>query len=168
MQDAMADRPPTFLIRITKRRGKRPLLLCRRVDGTQTMAELTVGADHDLGHFAVETTLGYRRAFYGLVAGGMNIEDFNVAAVTTRIDIPDEAIATEFIVGLLQTEIVSGEPLSDFNDALRRAMAGGRRPMSAPTISDADLSTMRRRFGELLGRWHALGVGEAIELEWGG
>jgi hypothetical protein len=162
----MADLPPTLRIKIAKRRGKLPLLVCERADGTRTMAELTVGAAHDLGHYVVETTLGYRRAFYGLVARGMNIEDFNGPAASTRTDIPEEAVATEFIVGMLQTELVSGEPMADFNEALRRAMADGRRPMNAPVVSDADLATMRRRYGELVGRWYALEGGGTIELEW--
>jgi hypothetical protein len=31
---------------------------------------------HDLTHFAVETILGYRRGFYGLVAEGWALSDF--------------------------------------------------------------------------------------------
>lgn len=162
----MTPAPPRLQIKLTKRRNKTPLLICTRPDGTQTMAETIVGAEHDLTHFAVETTLGFQHAFFGLLADGMNIEDFNVAAASTKIDIPPEAGATEFIVGLLESELTSGTPFPDFNAELHRAMANTRKPTPAPTISDADLATMRRRVIDLKMRWRSLRVGETIELDW--
>jgi hypothetical protein len=155
-------------IKLTKRRNKPPLLICTRPDGTQTMAENIVGAEHDLCHHVVETTLGFQRAFYGLLAEGMNIEDFNVAAASTKIDIPPEASATEFIVGLLESELTSGMPYADFNAELRRAMANARKPAESPVISDDDLSTMRRRIVDLKQEWRNLPIGESIELRWPG
>lgn len=31
---------------------------------------------HDLTHYTVETTFGYRHGFFGLIAGGWDISDF--------------------------------------------------------------------------------------------
>lgn len=162
----MTVNPMQLRIQLVKRRGKTPLLICTRPDGTQTMAETIVGAEHDLCHHVVETTLGYRRAFYGLLAEGMNIEDFNVAAASTKIDLPPEAGATEFIVGLLESELTSGLPFPDFNTELRRAMANTRKPAQAPEISETNLASMRARIVELKARWRGLPEGETIELHW--
>ncbi|MCA9257511.1 MAG: hypothetical protein KDA33_17810 [Phycisphaerales bacterium] len=130
------------------------------------MAETNVGAEHDLAHYAVETTLGYRQAFYGLLAGGMNIGDFDVAGASTKIELPPEAGATEFIVGLLEMELIGGDPIADFNAELARAMANTRKPTAAPVISDADLATMRERVLALKRQWRALPEGESITLDW--
>lgn len=163
----MTNPPARLRIKLTKRRDKPPLLICTRSDGTQTMAETIVGAEHELFHHVVETTLGYRRAFYGLLAEGMNIEDFNVAAAKSKIDIPQEASATEFIVALLESELTSGMPFPDFNAELRRAMTNTRKPTVAPTISDIDLATMRTRVAEIKSEWRSLPVGGSMELSWG-
>ncbi len=162
----MTQRTPRLRIQLTKRRNKSPLLICERSDGTQTLAETIVGAEHDLCHHVVETTLGYHRAFYSLLAEGMNIEDFNVAAASTKIDIPPEASAAEFIVGLLEMELAGEMPFEDFNAELRRAMTNVRKPTAAPEISDVDLATMRSHVVELRTHWRELPVGESMELEW--
>ncbi|MDF2775439.1 MAG: hypothetical protein K0S86_4940, partial [Geminicoccaceae bacterium] len=68
-------------IRIKKNADGSAALTCIRADGSVTW-QRQEGAQgrffprHDLTHFAVETTLGHRRGFYGLVAEGWNITDF--------------------------------------------------------------------------------------------
>ena len=60
-------------VRLTRKRDGAVVLELRRADGTTTWQKRTgptaeFFAVHDLTHYAVETVLGYRRAFYGLVA----------------------------------------------------------------------------------------------------
>lgn len=153
-------------IRLTKRLNKLPLLICTRPDGSQTISEITVGPQHDLAHYAVETTLGHRRAFYGLVAEGMNIEDFSVAGAARKLDLPLEAVHTEFIVGLLQIELTTGRPFADFNAELSKALAGARKPVAAPPpIGEAQLSTIRATLTSLWRQWLALPPNGSMELE---
>ncbi|MBK7404918.1 MAG: hypothetical protein IPJ41_09865 [Phycisphaerales bacterium] len=78
-------------IRIIKRTGRPALLSCHRDDGTSTIAEIAPGPSHDLAHYAVETTLNLRRAFFGLVAGGMNLQDFDVPGAVKRLALHDAA-----------------------------------------------------------------------------
>jgi len=58
-------------IQITKRSDGGGVLRCVRADGSVTWQKQTARhaaffALHDLTHFAVETTLGYRQGFFGL------------------------------------------------------------------------------------------------------
>src|SRR5262245_49621493 len=61
---------------------------------------------HDLTHYAVETELVFRNGFYGLVADGWDLSDFEDRARRARM--PAEAILPELIVGFLDTERASG------------------------------------------------------------
>ena len=65
---------------------------------------------HDLTHFAVESTLGVRRGFYGLLTEGWEITDF--AKPWPRGPIPDEALVVELIVGVLDAERRQGEAMT--------------------------------------------------------
>lgn len=88
-------------ILLNKGIGKPNTLVCTRDDGSTSITRLNIPAEHDLCHYVVETTLGFRDAFYGLVAGVMEIQDFN--APGTAMTLPREALYAEFIVGLFRS-----------------------------------------------------------------
>ena len=83
-------------------------LRCTRADGSVTWqtqrapSHATFFALHDLTHYAVETTLGFRAGFYGLVADGWEITDF--ATPWPRGPIPEEAREVELLVGCFDEE----------------------------------------------------------------
>ena len=76
-------------IQITKRPDGNGVLRCVRADGSVTWQKqerhAAFFALHDLTHFAVESTLGFRRGFYGLLAEGWDVEDTTKSACTTRV-----------------------------------------------------------------------------------
>src|SRR6059058_3092224 len=87
-----------MLIRFKRHPDGSASLTCVRGDGTSTWQRQQgqlglVFPPHDLTHYAVETTLGYRHGFYGLIEDGWNIEDF--AKPWPRGPIPDEAQEVE-------------------------------------------------------------------------
>ncbi len=65
-------------MKIQFKKGKdKSTLHCIRKDGTATWSTIYQGMEiHDLAHFAVETELGFKKAFYGLLASGYAIQDF--------------------------------------------------------------------------------------------
>ena len=147
-------------IQISKRRDGGSVLRCQRPDGSATWQKqegstATFFPVHDLTHFAVEATLGYRRGFFGLIAEGWDIEDTTGKGRRGRL--PEEAIEVERIVGLLDRERASGEVM----DAAEFAEFAGRR------LAEAQLQAVRLRCAELLWQWRALPPGSAIELRWG-
>src|SRR6185295_13549449 len=108
------------LIVFTKPKGT-PVLTCTRDDGTSTYSKSAHGpffGPHDLMHYAVETTLGFRDSFFGLIARGRTIASFNEPGAAANL--PPEAILTEHIVNLLQQEQASGAiaRADEFNQTL--------------------------------------------------
>jgi hypothetical protein len=144
------------------------VLECRRADGSTTWQrqhgrQAAFFPLHDLTHYAVETELGFRDGFYGLVAAGWDIPETDGKG--PRGLLPAEALAVEHLVGMLDTERPGGAEwtAADINaQAARFAAAGGR---AAPrALTDAELSRVRTRVRELFDRWTRLAPGETLAL----
>lgn len=96
---------PELLIRLKRSTDGTAALSCMRADGTVTWQRQTAALSgffppHDLTHYAVESTLGYRHGFFGLVADGWDISDF--AAPWPRGRLPVEALEVEMAVGVVE------------------------------------------------------------------
>jgi hypothetical protein len=119
---------------------------------------------HDLTHYAVETVLGFRRAFYGLLADGWDLSDFGKRSSKELQQ--DEAGLAELIVGFFDLERATGviETADALEEKLRTyyEQRGIARP--ARTISDREISRIRECRAELFARWRALPAGQALEL----
>lgn len=155
---------PALTIRLKKHRDGTAALTCTRADGTSTWqrqhgAQAAFFPRHDLTHYAVETVLGHRRGFYGLVAEGWDIGDFGTP--WPRGPMPDDADPTELIVGFLDLERASGERWTAAELTEKLATQLGAR---APSISDEQLAQIRARRAELFERWDAVPPGESLEL----
>ncbi len=154
-----------MIIRLVKKKSGKQTLTCVRSDGSSTgMAEGIFFAEHDLIHYAVETTLGYQNAFYGLLSSGWDIADFGTLDPTTgqKRVIPIEAGHAEMLVGVLQQELAGAIDPSDMDAALRHACETLNVPI--PELSAAQYTTIRLRIHDLLAQWHLLPDGEALEL----
>ncbi len=137
-------------------------LTCIRDDGSVTWTYLHRGfALQDFAHYVVETTLGFENAFLGLIAKGYDIPDFNQPKAERPFEIPEEALNTEVIVGLLQTDLLESlrgnaapcELLRDYGVLL---------PVK---ITDTQLETMQQQLQDLLQQWHNLQPGESMTLQ---
>ncbi|MFL5596220.1 MAG: hypothetical protein ACJ77S_02045 [Gemmatimonadaceae bacterium] len=112
-----------MIIRIKKNADGRTSLSCTRPDGTTTWQRQEGGQArffprHDLTHYAVESVLGIRNGFYGLVASGWDLSDFGTPWPRGRI--PPEANIAEIIVGFLDRERAGSDRATaeDLNAAL--------------------------------------------------
>ena len=161
-------------IRFKKHPDGSASLACTRPSGSVTWQQQSgprarFFPPHDLTHFAVETVLGVRRGFYGLIAEGWDITDFT--APWPRGPLPAEAAEVEVIVGALDMERLQGEPLTANALAVhrtlqaesRRAHGKGAAPITW-ALTDNQLATIRARRDELLAQWEALSAGETMEL----
>lgn len=155
-------------IKITKRRDGDVVLRCERADGTATwMRKEGVTAQylavHDLTHYAVETILGYRRGFYGLVASGWNLTDFGTP--WPRGPLPPDAEPAELVVGFLDTERAGGVrwPAEEFN-AKARAHYAEHKLANPPVLDDESLARIRATVERLRERWFAVPQGGTLEL----
>ncbi len=153
-----------MIIRLSKGDIKRDTLTCIRSDESTTWTHLHPNMfQHDLMHYAVETTLGLQESFFGQVASGIDINEFNKPAKQRGTEIPVEAIQTEYIVGLLQVELSDGAALEDFNDQLQKSLATKNIPIPEQLTNSA-LDKIRTKFKQLLRQWEALQPGDYLEL----
>jgi hypothetical protein len=149
-------------VQITKKADGFGVLRCVRSDGSvtwqkQTDRHATYFSLHDLTHFAVETTLGYRRGFFGLIAEGWDIED--TTGKGARGPLPPEAGEAEAMVGLFSAERASGViwTTDEFNEF--GAVTGAR------TLSADEIARVKKKRSELFQQWFAVAPGAAIELQ---
>jgi len=143
-------------IEITKQADGAGVLRCTRPDGSATWQKQARHAGHfalhDLTHYAVETVLGYRRGFFGLIAEGWDLDD--TTGKGARGALPSEAIEAETIVGLFDAERGSGMLWSseEFNNFAPRP------------LTDAELHDVRVQRDALIQQWHAIVPGQKLEM----
>jgi len=153
-----------MIVEIKKGHDGPSSLTCIRADGTRTWGRVqSFFPIHDLTHFAVESVLEFREAFFGLIDAGWSVDDFQAKGVAARL--PLEAIWAESIVGLFDLERGTGTEWSapEFNEALLASLraqgATGFRP-----VTDDELARARALRNELKGRWEALAPGETLAV----
>jgi hypothetical protein len=161
-------------IRLKRHSDGSASLTCTRRDGSVTWQRLhgptaIVMPVHDLTHYAVETALGFRRGFFGLLAEGWEIADF--AKPWPRGPIPDEALVVELIVGFFDAERRQGEAMTAEAFAAQAAQYVASREAVGKTIpsgrwqlTDDELGRVRARRDELLARWAAVPAGGDLDL----
>jgi len=149
-------------VQIIKKADGSGVLRCVRADGSVTWQKQTdrhaaYFALHDLTHFAVETTLGYQRGFFGLIAEGWDIED--TTGKGARGPLPPEAGQAEMMVGVLFAEGAGGViwTVEEFNEF---AAMQGARPLTADEIA-----RVKKKRSELFQQWSAVEPGATLELQ---
>lgn len=160
---------PPLKIQITKRTDGDSVLKCVRADGTETWQKnqgktAAFFPLHDLTHYAVETELSIRDAFFGLIATGWSIEETGQRGSAAVL--PPSSIFVENIVGTLDAERASGSrwTADEFNDSIARHAATHGRP--APrALTDDELARVRKRRAELFTAWRELPAGTTLEVD---
>ena len=147
-------------VEIAKRADGAGVLRCTREDGSVTWQKQSERLArhfslHDLTHLAVETTLGIRRGFFGLIAEGWEIDD--TTGKGARGPLPPEAGFAESMVGFFDAERASGH---EWTLAQVQEFGGP----GAQRLTEADLAAVRARRAELFAQWAAVRVGEVLEL----
>ncbi len=149
-------------IELKKISAERSSLACRRPDGTATWSRLdSFYPLHDLAHFAVESELGLRRGFFGLIADGWQLDNFAERGFAARL--PAESFLAENLVGTIER---LGDDLSppEFATALTNSLAAQNLPPFRVLSAD-ELARIRATRAALIARWRALPVGETLRLD---
>jgi len=165
---------PDLTIRIKRHSDGSASLTCTRRDGSSTWQRQAgslgmVFPPHDLTHFAVETTLGYGGAFYGLIADGWEISDF--AKPWARGPIPAEAREVETLVSVFEsiTRRVASPTAAEVNSWAEEYVASrnAAKPGSADPLRELtadEIERVAQTRTALLDQWSSLAPGEALEL----
>jgi hypothetical protein len=153
-----------MVIQWKKGRDGPPNLTCLRSDGTRTWRKVhPFFAVHDLAHCNVESIFGFTQAFFGLIASGWSIEEFEHRGAAGRL--PDEALWAEHMVGLLDLERATGHLMSaaELSAALAAALeAEGRGPFRP--VTERELARVHGLIADLQGQWQRVPLGQTLEL----
>ncbi len=159
-----------MIIKFRKGIDKPGTLTCVRPDGSTTWTKLHPGIEmHDFAHFVVETELGFPNAFYGIVAKGFDIGDFELPreqrpVALKPVNLPVEALQTEHIVNLLQTRFPNSNQDLDFITTLKNILT--EKEIDFPKVLDQEkLNRINERLRDLLFKWNELENGGTLELE---
>src|SRR5437762_1814105 len=160
---------PALTIRIKKNRDGSAALSCTRADGSVTWQRQQGGQAaffprHDLSHYAVETVLGHRRGFYGLIAEGWDFTDFG--APWPRGPIPADADPSELIVGLMDAQRSYGAEwtAAEMTEQAAQFCTGFGAAGFSLALTNEQLARIRARMRELFAQWDAVAPGETLEL----
>ena len=149
---------------------KPSILTIVRNDGSSTWSKLHRSLEtHDLAHFAVESTLKFTKAFYGLINEGYTVADFELPkeqrpfAVRTE-SLHPEALITEHIVNLLEIELLSSGYNNNFIEELDSILKSNS--LTFPINLNYDtLIEIRKVYHNLYSKWIALTEGQELILE---
>ncbi len=156
-------------IRFTKQQNKPSAFKCIRSDGSETWMRITqlFTLEHDIVHYAVETVLDFRQAFYGILLRGYNITDFEAPrhlrpTALLPANLPLEAQQAEMLVNLFQTELHDEADIEGFIGVA--AFTFQTQAVPFPTISKQQVGQIRAKIRALLRQWHVLPAGGTLEL----
>lgn len=154
------------VLRFALKRDGTPVLSVHRRDGTVAWQRQQLFFPvHDLAHYAAESVLGLRRAFWGMMADGWEFSDFGSPWPRGRMPDEPQALLAECIAGWFDHVRTGGVvPTAEgLNASLREVFArnGWTPPRTVTAHEFARISALRQA---LAARWHALQPGEAFEL----
>ena len=145
-------------ITLKKSITKPSILNITRDNGTSTWSKLHKGLEtHDLAHYAVESTLGFTKAFYGIINSGYNINDFALPreqrpnAVRPE-NLHNEAIITEHIVNLLEIELLNSGLNENFIENLQDILKAHNLPFPSG-LNHESLDSIRNIYHKLYNQW---------------
>lgn len=155
-------------VRFTKSAPADPAdrLACIRPDGTVSEAGLPRQGilPHDAFHFVVETTLGWPDAFFGVIAGGAELDRLNTElhGPDARRTCPPRVRQSEALVECLQANQWGGATeVTRFKKILGEACR--RRGVKPPAIDAATLTALREAIRAFGAAWRPLNPGQSLE-----
>lgn len=156
-----------MVVQFTKHADKPPTLTCIRDDGSVTWFSAGHNGEffvaHDLLHYAVETTLGYSSAFYGMVAAGRDLNNFGTkGGQSDSRPYSEEALRAEQLVGLIQVLFPTEEPPN-----YEIFVAGNSVNWHVtPEVTEERLRTIHAEWRHLLGKWNQTSANDTISIVW--
>ena len=148
---------------------KLSVLTIERDDGSYCYTKLKRGLEfHDLAHFAIESVLGFKNAFYGIINQGFRVEDFE-APIEKRPEavqpknLHPEAMITEQMVNLLQVELFDDLEKDQFIPQLKTILQNDG--LEFPdALNKEKLDDIRKTLEDCCKRWNNLTEGDSLVL----
>ena len=153
-----------IVVRVTRGRDAPDRLAVERPDGSSTWQDRPAGfgVAHDLTHLAVESVLGLGQGFFGLLASGWDISDFERKQVRDARGIPATSIWVEGVVMGIQSKTwgTGARDAETFNDGLLASLEANEIP-DPRRLTQAELDAARSLSAELIQTFQSLRPGDA-------
>ena len=151
-------------ISFTKTGKDEHVFSCIRKDGSTTWQHVSpFFMMHDLCHYAVETTLALKNAFFGMVASGIDITNFDLPKEQRNIQLTDEAIFAEHLVNLLVIDYAQGR-MENLIEIFTHVYDGKSGSKLLSYITDEKMEKIRKAYCDLLEQWKSTPVSESLNL----
>ncbi len=157
-----------MLVRFTKHPAAidHDSISCVRLDGTSTSGQLARRGvlPHEAIHFVVETTMGWRDAFFGRVAAGDTLENAGRTLHDPRIDWAKhvQGLQCEALVACLEAEQWGG-PSDPATFALKLITDCRRAGVTPPDIDADEVARVRTALREFGAAWRPLLPGQSLD-----
>ena len=119
---------------------------------------------HDLCHFAIETSLQYKNAFWGLVANGINPSIFENRETRNTLNLSNEAWYAEHLANLLLIEYTQGK-FDDINKMLEQSLMQHNPSIPIIQFSIEEIDTIRALLHQLIDDWQAVNESDYLSLD---
>ena len=150
-------------ILFTKTGSDADVLSCKRKDGTVTWTHVSrFFILHDLCHYAVEDSLLLKKAFFGMLANGTDITEFELPKDQRRIELTSEALFAEHLVNLLVIDYTQGRMdnlLEIFRETYEEAGSDLLKYITEDKVED-----IRKNYAVLVQQWRSVPERENLKL----
>jgi hypothetical protein len=119
---------------------------------------------HDLCHYAIETTLQYKNAFWGLIKKGINPGVFENKDTRDSLELTNEAWYAEHLANLLLIEFTQGE-FEDINAMLEQSLRQQNSRIPTIQFSNIVVEEIRALLHTLIEKWRVVEVGDYLSLD---
>jgi hypothetical protein len=138
-----------------------------RKDGTteEALLETRTFMPHDLIHYAYEKMAGRKHSFWGLVASGARLSDFDKEKVKELMKGNEEIRLTEMLTGWLHGYLTSNVTEDQAIAALANMLEANMIPLP-PYITHDFIKDLKEYFFHLRGHWNAMAKNEEMKLIW--
>jgi hypothetical protein len=151
-------------IKFTKKLSGDHVLSCKRNDGTETWRHVSnFFISHDICHYAAETIIPLNNAFFGMVAAGTDIENFDLPKEQRNFQLTEEAILAEHLVNLLTIEVTQGK-MENFLDVFSGIYEEHVGTKLYLLITENKLEEIRNKCVDLLQQWNLLEETKTMNL----
>jgi hypothetical protein len=118
---------------------------------------------HDLCHYAIESTLQYKNAFWGLIAKGINPSVFENKETRDALDLANEAWYAEHLANLLLIEFTQGK-FEDINAILEQSLRQQNSRIPTIQFSNIVVEEIRANLHTLIENWRSVKEDDNLSL----
>jgi len=150
-------------ILFTKTGSGEDVLSCKRKDGTTTWTHVTkFFILHDLCHYSIETTLSLKKAFFGMLAAGTDITEFELPKEQRPFELTSEALFAEHLGNLVVIDYTQGR--MDNLIGIFRETYDDAGSALLNLINEEKLENIRKNFASLIQQWQSVPERESLKL----